>query len=206
MTNKRYAGNCKRSNGAKCVGPAFIAAVIVTLTGCASAKVGYYTLVPPQGPVQMSQARASYYIQVLPVSIPAQVDQSQIVIRRGDGGADVEDLARWTGSPGDQIRQAVSVELTSRLGTRDVTGMSMPAGAKVAKVRINVQRFEFWRDDHVLLDATWQIIRGEHSGKVCRRAFEVPALKGNEELVNAAQIAIIRLAEGIAVGLDRGGC
>jgi uncharacterized lipoprotein YmbA len=65
--------------------------------------------------------------------------------------------------------------------------MSMPPGITVAKVVINIQRFEFWKDDHVLLDATWQIIRGQQSGKVCGKPFEVPAQKGNEELVHAAQ-------------------
>jgi uncharacterized lipoprotein YmbA len=203
---KKHTDNCWRSDGGKVTGRSIIAAIVITLTGCASAKVGYYTLVPRQSPAQMSQKQASFDIEVLPVTIPAQVDQSQIVIRRGDGGADVQDLARWTGSPSDQIRQAVSSELSAQLGTRDVSGMSVPAGTNVAKVRINIQKFEFWRDDHVLLDATWQIIRGEHSGKVCGRMFEVPARKGNDELVHAAQQAIVRLADGIAVGLDHGGC
>ena len=205
MTNNQHRSNPRRFKGTKAARRAIVVAFLLTATGCASAKVGYFTLIPPRG-AQISQKVASYDIEVLPVTIPAQIDQSQIVIRRGDGGAAVEDLARWTGSPGDQIRQAVSSELTARLGARDVSGMSVPSAAKVAKIRINVQRFEFWENDHVLLDATWQIVHGEQSGKVCERTYEVPALKGNEALVRAAQQALIRLAEGIAGGLGRGGC
>jgi uncharacterized lipoprotein YmbA len=206
MTKINQGRNCKRNYGGNSKARALVAAFAITLTGCASAKVGYYTLVPPQSPAQMSKRLASYDIEVLPVTIPPQIDQSQIVIRRGDGGADVQDLARWTGSPSDQIRQAMSSELTTRLGTRDVTGMSVPAGTNVAKVRINIQRLEFWKDDHVVLDATWQIIHGEKSGKVCEKALKVPSLKGDEQLVHAAQQAIVQLADGIAVTLSRGGC
>jgi uncharacterized lipoprotein YmbA len=206
MTNKQHAAHFQRSVGAKGTRRLIIAAMFLALTGCASAKVGYFTLVPPLSAVQMPHRISPYDIEVLPVTIPAQMDQSQIVIRRGDGGAAVQDLARWTGSPGDQVRQAVSSELTGRLGARDVSGMSVPAGTNVAKVRINIQRFEFWANDHVSLDATWQITHGEHSGKVCGSTYQVPALKGNEELVHSAQQAIARLAQDIAMGLGGGGC
>lgn len=85
--------------------------------------------------------------------------------------------------------------------------MSVSDRTKIAKVRIAVQRLEFWENDHVLLDATWQITRGAHSAKVCGQTFEVHALPGNDKLVAAAQEALIQLSQRIAVSVAGGnGC
>ena len=79
-----------------------LSAVIATsllLAACASAPLHYYTLVAPaDGAASAATAAASLPFELLPVGIPAQVDQPELVVRQGGQGMAVLGSERWISS------------------------------------------------------------------------------------------------------------
>lgn len=62
--------------------------IATILAGCgASPPARYYTLQPPGATqaVQAGVAAAPFMIEILPVNVPAQADQPQLMVRTGDG-------------------------------------------------------------------------------------------------------------------------
>ena len=60
--------------------------------------------------------------EVLPVAVPAQVDQPQWVVRAADGSLAVLELERWIAPLGEEIRAAVADRVTQALGIACDTG------------------------------------------------------------------------------------
>ena len=77
------------------------------LAACASPPVNFYTLLAPGAghAAQPAPAPAGVsVVQVLPVSIPAELDLPQIVVRSGQGEVVPLNGERWAGPLADQIR------------------------------------------------------------------------------------------------------
>ena len=60
--------------------------------------------------------RPGVAFELLPVSVPAQDDQPQLVIRQGGQGVALLQSERWIAPLGDEIRGALSADLTPRAG------------------------------------------------------------------------------------------
>ena len=85
----------------------FAGALALALAGCASAPLHYYTLVAPPGAAGATAAPAPYPFELLPVSVPAQVDVPQLVVREGGQGMLPLQDQRWIAPLGDEIRGAL---------------------------------------------------------------------------------------------------
>lgn len=94
---------------------------------------------------------------MLPVGIPAQLDQQQMVVRSGTGAARILDNERWVAPLGDELRAALSSALVEQLGARNVTGLPRPSNQTVMSIRTQVRRFDAWPGSMAQFEADWVV-------------------------------------------------
>jgi uncharacterized lipoprotein YmbA len=182
------------------------------LAGCASAPVQLYTLAPPPSPSPSpalsgvpAAVPAAFAIDVLPVGVPEQLDQPRLVIRQGGGSLVVLEGERWGGPLSDELRAALSLELTRRLATLDLAGLSPPPGRPVLRIKVQLRRFDVWPGDRAYLEADWSLVPDDASGRraVCHSTLDAAAPAPRPEMVLALQRLVARLAERIADAANR---
>jgi uncharacterized lipoprotein YmbA len=184
---------------------------IAALAGCASSPpVHYYTLLAPakdSGDAQ-SAAPANYVLDVLPVTVPPQADQPQLMVRDGAGGVTPFYSERWSASLGEEVRAGLSFTLASALNALDVQSITAPANAALWRVQMDVQRFDNTLDGPAVLDATWRVRPVNLSGStlLCRTVVQVP-IHGRDiaNVVGAQQLALAELGKTIAGAIRSGG-
>jgi uncharacterized lipoprotein YmbA len=180
--------------------PFSLMTIALALAGCASDPMHYHTLSAPTMAGSTGQA-APFAIDVLPVGIPAQLDQQQLVVRQGASGLIVQDGERWSGAYADEIRDALAVQLAASLPAQDVSGLGRTAGQPVLRIQVQVRRFDAWIGDKVQFEGTWRLGFADGDAKarlLCSSRFEVPARGGYPEVVQAQQAVLARLAAEIA--------
>jgi uncharacterized lipoprotein YmbA len=149
-----------------------------------------------------------YLLEVMPVTVPPQVDQPQIMIRESNGAVLAYYSDRWTAPLADEIRSALSYNLVRQLDVLDVRAITALASAPVWRVHVDVQRFEAVVNGAVVLDATWQIrpVNVPGATLLCRSVVEIPLASGSPaQAVLAQQQATADLASTIASGIRSGG-
>jgi uncharacterized lipoprotein YmbA len=179
-------------------------AIALTLAGCASDPVHYHTLSAPTM-TSMAGQPVPFAIELLPVGIPAALDQQQLVVRSGASGLVVQDGERWSGPYADEIRDALAVQLAGSLHTQDVTGLGRAPGQPLLRIQVQVRRFDAWVGDKVQFEGTWRLnfadadANGKTSARlVCSSRIEMPAAGGYPALVQAQQAVLAKLATDIA--------
>jgi len=184
-------------------GAGLLTASLATLAGCASSPpVHYHTLSAAVVEGGASEP-APFAFELLPVGIPAQLDQERVVVRENATGVVIRDSERWTGPFGDEVRNALGVQLAASLQAQDVSGLGKPAGRKVMRIQVQVRRFDAWLGDKVQVEATWRLGFADADPQarlVCSSRLEAPARGGYPELVQAQQRVLGQLAASIAAG------
>jgi len=173
----------------------------LALTACVSTPVHYHTMLPPIAHDAAAQAPAAFVIDVLPVEIPAQLDQPQLVVRQGQSGMAVLDGERWASPFGDELRGALSSELVALLNTQDVAGFSVRPGKPQLRVKVQIRRFDAWPGRQVQLVADWELrIAGDtqHTRVIHSGRFDEVAPGDYADMTSAYQRAVIALAARIA--------
>lgn len=180
-------------------------AVVLTLAACVSAPLHYYTLVTPAtDPVDAASnpATASLPFELLPVSVPAQVDQPQLVVREGSQGVALLNGERWIAPLGDELRSALSADLARQLHSQDVSGL--PSNDKpLLRIKLDVRRFDSQPGSYALIDGAWsvRVMRGANAkgGTLsCTSRVSETVGAGYDALVQGHQRAIGQLAAQIA--------
>jgi len=197
-----------------------LAAVLgALLAACSTSKLPerFHTLVPAdpgQAPAQTasapSGAAATVYVDVLPVSIPPQVDHAQWAVRLPDDSLLLLEQDRWAAPLQDELRGAIVARLTSQWGAVDVRGVAPPQ-ASVWRVRVDVQRFESVPGREARIEAAWSVLSTQHGATalVCRTVLQESAPQaGIAALAQAHRRAVTRLADEIGRHLQAGstGC
>ena len=178
-------------------------AAALALGACASAPTHYYTLVAPAaGAMAPAAAAPGLPFELLPVSVPAQDDQPQLVIRQGGQGVALLDGHRWIAPLGDEIRGALSADLAQALGRPDVSGLAHE-GARVARIKVDVRRFDSQPGSDALLEAAWSVrVMGgdapERTLACTSRLDQAVSGAGYDALVQAHQQALGQLASEVA--------
>ncbi|OZI65904.1 PqiC family protein [Bordetella genomosp. 1] len=179
------------------------------LSACGGSPTArYYTLLAPQQKAVAPAGTASYMVEVLPVIVPAQADQPQIMLRTGAGTVAPLYSDRWTAALGDELRAALSDGLTRELGVLDVQVVRPGPGAPVWRVQTDVQRFDMNDGGPAVLDVTWRArpLNTAGRGLVCRTVVSVPQEgSGITGLITAQQQATQLLARTIASAIQSGG-
>ncbi|MEO7065874.1 MAG: PqiC family protein [Rhodanobacter sp.] len=179
------------------------------LSACASAPLHYYTLVPAAADVgaepATAQTPASLPFELLPVSVPAQVDQPQLVVRRGGQSVVLLSGERWIAPLSDELRSALSTDLTGQLHSRNVTGLPS-SGQPRLRIKLDVQRFDSLPGSYALIDATWSVrllsdtsaSRSAPKTVACSSRVNESVGPGYDALVQGHQRAIAQVAAQIA--------
>ncbi|OOG64992.1 hypothetical protein B0E46_06300 [Rhodanobacter sp. B04] len=177
----------------------------LALAACASAPLHYYTLVPPagesgSGPVAQP-ATPSLPFELLPVGIPAQVDQPQLVVREGGQAVAMLDGERWIAPLGDEVRGALSADLARELRSQDVSGL--PGNGKpLLRIKLDLRRFDSQPASYALIEGNWSVRvlhGGAHAGALaCSSRISEAVGPGYAALVQGHQRALGQLAAQIA--------
>lgn len=177
----------------------------LALTACASAPLHYYTLIAPAGgsvggDMPASSAASSPPFELLPVGIPAQVDQPQLVVREGSQGVALLDGERWIAPLGDEVRGALSANLARELHSQDVSGL--PGNDRpLLRIKLDVRRFDSQPGSYALIEGAWSVrlLRGTQPGMLaCTSRISETVGPGYAALVQGHQRAIGELAAQIA--------
>lgn len=173
---------------------------VLALCACSTTALYFYTLMPP--PAAAEAPRADWFVEVLPVSVPAQVDIPQLVVRQGPGEVAVVETRLWAAPLGDEIRNAVSFELGRRLGVSDRYRVAVPEGAESYRVKIDVRRFDSSLDQAATLAAAWSVSSNQGGEPLaCEAGFQIPVSPGYPALVAGHQRALAQLSERIAASV-----
>ncbi|MBA3598077.1 MAG: membrane integrity-associated transporter subunit PqiC [Methylibium sp.] len=176
----------------------------VWLAGCATPQATrFHTLMTPpgaagaEGPAQPARGPAW---ELLPVSIPAQVDRPQMVVQLADGVLAVVEQERWIAPLADEMQDAVAERLTEVLGVQESSGRSR---RERWRVRIDVQRLDSALGRSARLEADWRVRSNEEPQRAlrCRTSHEQPVAPGYAGLAAGHRKAVADLAETIAASL-----
>lgn len=167
--------------------------------GCSSTPPSsFYTL----SRTEAAAAPASQLSVVVgPVSIPAIVDQPQMVLSTGPNQIQIDEFHRWASPLASDISRVVAENLVTLLGTPRVSqfqqSLNAPADYRVA---IEVQSFVSEPGEAATLNAVW-IVRRTKDGKsqTGRTTLREPASdKGYDALVAAHSRALARMSQDVA--------
>ena len=193
------------------------AAVAMALAGCASAPMHYYTLMAPAAesadepmpPAAESagastaaadQGAAGLPFELLPVSVPAQVDVPQLVVREGGQGVAMLEGRRWIAPLGSELRGALSADLARQLHSQDVSGL--PGNQQpLLRIKLELHRFDSQLGGYALIEAGWSVhvLHAAHGGTLaCSSRVREAVGPGYDALVQGHQRALAQLAAQIA--------
>jgi uncharacterized lipoprotein YmbA len=212
MTDDRPSRACigRRSTARRLL----LAASALLLAACAAAPtVHLHTLMPlesvARSPLAGTAAGEAPIVVVETVHVPAQVDQSQWLVRVADGSLLLLEQERWASTPADELREALRETLARRFGAVEPTPAT-PLDARRWILRVDVSRFESALD-RVRLEATWSLVRTPSAaGAVlrCVALLEEPGDGSMNGIAAAHRRAVARLGDAIGerlVALTRGG-
>lgn len=180
-----------------CLRHSIAALAAACAAGCASPPpIRYHTLVAPAGAPPAATAALPLRFELLPVGVPAQVDQEPLVVRPA-GGAAVLPLEneRWIAPLAGELRAAVSARIAEAIGAVDVTDLPRPPDATVLRIKIDVRRFDAVMGSHTDLEASWSLrplaAREEPVAALCASRIREP-VRGSGELADSAAATLVR--------------
>jgi uncharacterized protein len=176
-------------------------ALALLLGACASAPMHYYTLIAPVADNAAHPASGTLLqFELLPVGVPTQDDQPQLVVRQGGQGIAILDSERWIAPLGDEVRGALSADLARALHAQDVTGLP-DNGKPVLRIKLDLRRFDSEPGNYALIDAAWSLRLPGEAGRAvlaCSSRISESVGPGYDALVQGHQRALAQLAERIA--------
>jgi uncharacterized lipoprotein YmbA len=174
------------------------ATLALGLAACASEPAHYYTLLAPAAAEAGTAAPASFDFELMPVGVPAQADQPQLVIRQGGQGVAPLSGERWIAPLADEARAALSADLAQALHARDATGLP-GGGMPRLRIKVDLRRFDSAPGDYALVEAAWSVRQLQGDAMLaCTGQFREPVGAGYDALVEGHQRALARLAAEIA--------
>jgi len=166
-------------------------AAALLLGACRSDPIHYHTLSPVQPAVQ----RSSNDIQVEQVSVPPQVDRTQMVIRQGNSGLAILESEWWGASLADELHSSLDEQLNN------------PGAAKLL-LRVEVQRFDSLPGRYARMDVQWRLrnLGNDARPLTCRSSLQTPAGGSIDELVTAHQHNVRQFVERVEQAASRKAC
>lgn len=174
----------------------------LAVVACAAQPMKYYTLLAP--PAAAPDIAEAIWVDLMPVSVPVQVDAPQLVVRQGNGQLALLERQQWVGPLDAEIRDALSAELAQRAGLRDAHTLAAPKGQALYRLKLDVQRFDSIPGRAVHWEAAWSLNgTGEQAlSLACGFRLTEPVGAGYPAMVEGHQRVIARLAAQIAAVLE----
>ena len=189
------------------------------LAACGSAPTTrYHTLMPAAGLLAPVPANPTVGWTLATVSVPAQVDQPQWLVRLSDDSMRLLEHERWVAPLADELQGAFGEALARRLGA---PGLTPTTSGKRWRVRIEVQRFDSAPAQHVAIVVDWTLtatmaapvaaglpaslptsMSGGPLEWRCRDAMRQAVAGGVPALAEAHRQAVVQIADRIAAALQ----
>jgi uncharacterized lipoprotein YmbA len=171
------------------------------LCGCASTgtPARFHTLLPAAGDGAAASTRAAppVRVEVLPVTLPVQVDVAQLVVRLPDDSMRALEHERWIAPLADEIRAALALRIDAALP--DLAAASVDAPWRVT---LEVQRFDSTLGGAASLQALWSLQQSGHATALrCQVNDREAVAAGPAALVAAHRTMLQRLGDAIARAL-----
>jgi uncharacterized lipoprotein YmbA len=177
---------------------AALAAALVA-AGCASVPpTRFHTLLPAPGATSTSATSVPAGWELLPVGVPVQVAQPQLVVRLADDTLAVLEHERWIAPLADELRAAIAERLARAPAT---------ASTRV-RISVDVTRFESAPGRYARIEADWGLRPPTGGGETlrCRGVFDQAVGPGLPALSAGHRAAVAELGDAIAATLAKGGC
>ena len=175
-----------------------LAALVAVVNACASTPSRFYTLDPTAIANGSPPERTT--VMIAPISVPAAVDQPQMVVQVAPNRVEMEEFNRWAAPLNDEIARAVAGDLAILLGTPDVTTTPLADFSPAYWVTINVQRFDSVQGEAAVVEAVWAVRRTAGGKTQSGRTVAREAAQGNgfDALASAHSRAVAKLSGDIA--------
>jgi len=170
--------------------------------GCGSSPPAhFYDLASTASPAGTASPRLA--IMVGPVSVPASVDQPEMVVQVASNQVEVEEYDRWIAPLNDSIARAVASDLAQQLGTPEVATAPMANFDPAYRVTIDVQRFESIKDQAALIEAVWTVRKSAGGETRSGRTVAREPVQGDrfDALAAAHSRALAKMSGEIAVAI-----
>jgi uncharacterized protein len=179
-------------------------ATVLLVGACKSDPVRYYTLATTPRASTASDPATPLSINVDSVSIPARLNQPQIVVRRGGQELAMLEGARWASPLNDELRDELSAGVAERLSAVDFHGLPQAHASTTYVVDVNVGQMEGGLGGSAFLDASWTVkFRGKT--RSCNIHLSDDAGKDLDGLVASYQRMATKLAGAIATSIEDDG-
>jgi uncharacterized lipoprotein YmbA len=180
------------------VARAILCTLVLIFAGCSSSPSHFYTLNATAAP---GSSTSKISIAVGPISVPAAVDQPQIVVSTGANTVTFDDFNRWASPLQDNIARVVAENLVAILGTPRVTLFPLTLDANPDyRVQIGVRNFDSTPGKSASMDAVWTVRRTKdgkfETGRTSAR--ETLQDSGYDALAAAHSRGLARLSQDIA--------
>ncbi len=177
------------------------AAATACLVACSTAPSRFYTL--SSTATADGAAAAPFAVLVGPVTVPAAVDRSEIVVQVEPNRVDVDEFNRWAAPLNDAIARVVAGDLTVLLATPDVAAAPLANFRPDYRVTINIQRFESLPGQSVLVDAVWAVHRTADGSTRSGRTTAREAVQGGsyDAIAAAHSRALAQVSGDIAAAI-----
>jgi len=183
-------------NAMRC--PWIVGIALLALAGCSSTPPTHFhtLLAPPErgGNAVRAMPAPRVRIDVMPISVPVQVDLPQMVVRLADDSVMVLEHERWIAPLGDEIRQAIALRVGQVIA--DVTPAS-PAGEGPWRIAIDVQRFDAMLHRAAGAQLQWSLQGPAGTALRCQASYEQPVGVGVEALAAGYRTLFERLGDAI---------
>ena len=175
-----------------------VAALVLAagLCGCASnsTPARFHTLMPPLvGAAPASRPAPALRAEVLPVTLPVQVDVAQIVVRLPDDSMRALEHERWIAPLADEIRAALALRIDAALAAAP----AMPTAAAPWRVALEVQRFDSTLGGAAGMQAVWSLQQASSVMLRCQLNDREPVAAGPVALVAGHRLIVERLGDAI---------
>lgn len=143
----------------------------------------------------------SLNIAVAKVKVPDLLDRSQIVVYDAKNGqVDILEFNRWGEIFPDVLQATVVNDLISYLPKAYVQRTYFDSAAAGYNVNIEINNFQAYKGEKVLLSAWWQIVNGAGKTLVKKQGKYEAAVDGKsiEDLVKGQSLAVHQLSADIA--------
>jgi uncharacterized protein len=178
-----------------------VAPLAALLAACAApAPTRFHTLLVPAS--TPAPANPAWAFELLPVSVPEQVDVPQLVVRSGAGELVPVDTRHWAAPLGRELRSALSDRLSAQLGVRDLHRLAQPRELPVWRISVSIARFDSVPGAYALLDAGWSIAGSGGPVLSCATRVQHGVAPGFDALVEGHQRAVAQLAQAIGGALQ----
>jgi uncharacterized lipoprotein YmbA len=174
------------------------------LSGCSSTPpTHFHSLVAPPastGNAAVAVPASSVRFEVLPVTVPVQVDVPQFVVRLGDGSIAVLEHERWVAPLPDEIRSAVTLRAEQTLAAAPAANSATSPG--LWRVSLDVQRFDAALGRAAGVQLSWSLRpAGAATVLRCQASYEEPVANGAGALAAGYRTVFERLGDVIGQAL-----